>query len=225
MKSGGRAGAVGLPQWEGRVSESGCCVGSSHPPLLLGESVYPPPPRSHHLIGYCCRENEPLLLARVPNERNHCAGWRGGQGGGRWYGPPQGPAPQCLAPRPCATWQEARAGGGGGLRTEASGWWPPRLRPAPPPPPLGGRDKPDLLQTPVGVGEGAGIGRAGLWVGGAWSPKSGERAAILRELQWRRRGEGRTLLSRGRGAAAIPLWEFSAASGLLRTALGLEEPP
>lgn len=164
-----------------------------------------------------------MLLARVPSERNHCAGRWGWQGGGRWYGPPRGPAPQCLAPRPCATWQEARAGGEGGLRTQASGWWQPRLRPRPPP--LGGRDKPDQLQTPVGVGEGAGVGPTGLWAGGAWSPKIGGRAAILRELQCRRRGEGRTLLSRGRGAAAIPLWEFSVASGLLRTALGLEEPP
>lgn len=189
MKRGGRAGAVGLPQGEGRVSESGCCAGSSHPPLLLGESVYPPPARLHHLIGYCCWENESLPLARVPNERNHCAGRRGRQGGGRWYGPPRGPAPQCLAPRPCATWQEARAGGGGGLRTQASGWWPPRLRPGPPP--LKGETRPTCARHPWGWGKERGSVRlvcgrearglqksaGALQSGGSCSRGGGEKAA------------------------------------------------
>lgn len=49
----------------------------------------------------------------------------------------------------------------------------------------------------------------------------------LRELQWSRRRKGRTLLRTGEGSVAIPFWEFSAASCLLRTALGLEDslPP
>lgn len=165
-----------------------------------------------------------MLLARVPNERNHCAGRRGWRGGGRWYGPPRGPAPQCLAPRPCATWQEARAGGGGRLR--GRGFWVAATA-APPRAPAAQRARQALpAPVPVGVGEGAGVGPAGMWVGGAWSPKIGascnpEGAAV--EEAGRRPHPSR----QGEGSAAIPLWEFSAASCLRRTALGLEEslPP
>ncbi|XP_064131049.1 uncharacterized protein LOC135228494 isoform X2 [Loxodonta africana] len=73
------------------------------------------------MIGCWNSRNGPLLLARVPNERNHCTGRRGWCGGGHWYGPPRGPAPQCLARRPCATWQEARVGGGS--RPPGRGFW------------------------------------------------------------------------------------------------------
>lgn len=70
--------------------------------------------------------------------------------------------------------------------------------------------------------KGAGVGPAGLWMGGACSPKTGGRcypegAAV--EAAERRPRPSRL----GEGSAAIPLWEFSVVSGL-RTALGLEEP-
>lgn len=45
------------------------------------------------------------------------AGWRGRQGGAHRFRP----APQSLAPRPCATWQETRAGGGDGQSVCAAG--------------------------------------------------------------------------------------------------------
>nr|XP_021530980.1 uncharacterized protein LOC105730181 [Aotus nancymaae] len=76
----GCAGAAGFPLREGRVSESGSGVGVlSHPPLTSGESVYPPPACLRHLIGCRSWGTGLMLLARVPHERNHCAG-RGGGG-------------------------------------------------------------------------------------------------------------------------------------------------
>ena len=67
---------------------------------------------------------------------------------------------------------------------------------------------------------------AGLWVGGACSPKIG--ASCNPEGAAEEGAERRPHPARqGEGSAAIPLWEFSAASCLLRTALGLEKslPP
>lgn len=74
--------------------------------------------------------------------------------------------------------------------------------------------------------ERAGVGPAGLWVGGACSPKIGascnHEGAAVEEAERRPHPSWQ-----GEGSVAIPLWEFSAASSLLRTALGLEEslPP
>lgn len=97
---------------EERVSESGSLAGVLPPSSSFG-GVGLPAALSASASDWLLKSKErPLAIGSVPNERNHCAGRRGG---GRWYGPPGGPAPQCLAPLPCATWQEARAGGGGGL--------------------------------------------------------------------------------------------------------------
>lgn len=83
-----------------------------------------------------------------------------------------------------------------GCWAEASGWRRPRLRPGRPPPE--GRDKPDLLSDSRGWGKERG---SVLLVCGreVHVLQKSARAAILRDLQWRRRREGRTLLSRGRG--------------------------
>lgn len=104
-------------------------------------------------------------------------------------GPPRGRAPQSLAPRPCATWQEARAGGRGRARFLLE------LRPHE------GRDETDLRRTLRGVKEGAGDSVGPVWKqeapcslkfrGSSWELQS------IREPQWSRRREGRTLLCRG----------------------------
>lgn len=113
---------------EGGSTKVARAQAASHPPLPLGESVYPPPAWPRRLIGSRGPENWPLQLARVPASSGP---GRAGGGGGEALagsGPPRGPAPRSLAPRPCATWQEARAGGrgraGGGAGASAV---PPRV--------------------------------------------------------------------------------------------------
>lgn len=179
----GSAGAVGLPRGGGegerRVSESGSCFGVP-PPSPLGESVYSPPPRFRHLIGCWDPGNSPLLLARVPKEPNHCAGWRGWRRGGRWYDPPRGPAPQCLALRPCATWQEARAGGGGGLL--GRGFWVV-VTAAPPQAPAAWKAR-QARSAPGSVGVGKEAGSVSLVCG--WEARvlwKSARGPILKEPQ------------------------------------------
>lgn len=87
---------------------------ASHPPLPLGVSFYPPPAWPRRLIGSRGPENWPLQLAYIHASSVHTLAGGDGREALTGSGPPPGPAPQSLAPRPCATWQEARAGGGGG---------------------------------------------------------------------------------------------------------------
>lgn len=113
MSRAGRAGAVG-GGGEGGSAKVARARAASHPPLPLGESFYPPPAWPRRLIGSPGPENWPLQLARVLASSVHALAGGGGKEALTGSGPPLGPAPQSLAPRPCATWQEARAGGGDG---------------------------------------------------------------------------------------------------------------
>lgn len=190
MRRAGRAGAAGLGRGgggEGRSAKVAGAQAASHPPLPLGESVYPPPAWPRHLIGSRGSENWPLQLARVPASSVHTRAGGGGREALAGSGPPQGPAPQRLAPRPCATWQEARAGGRGraGLSGGAGGarFLLELL-------PHEGQDEPGLHRALLGVEEGPGA-RSGRF--GGWEQQS------IREPQWSRRREGRTLLGGGRG--------------------------
>lgn len=106
---------------EGGSAKVAGAQAASHPPLPLGESVYPPPAWPRRLIGSRGPENWPLQLARVRASSVHTRAGGGGREALAGSGPPQGPAPQSLAPRPCATWQEARAGGGDGRAVGAAG--------------------------------------------------------------------------------------------------------
>lgn len=163
MRRAGRAGAVGLGR--GRGGEGGSAKvaraqAASHPPLPLGESVYPPPAWPRRLIGSRGPENWPLQLARIPASSGP---GRAGGGGGEVLsgsGPPRGPAPQNLAPRLCATWQEARSGGRGRAGC-AAGRGRARflleLRAHE------GRDEPDLRRTLRGVKKGAGDSVGPVW--------------------------------------------------------------
>lgn len=140
---------------------------------------------------------------------------RVGGGGGRWYVPREA---QRRSVWLCAPAQRGRkrAGGGGGF--PGGGFWVAAA--SAPPRHLKSCTSPICSWT-VGARKEAGVGPAGLWMGGACSPKMGARcypegAAVEAE----RRPHPSSL---GEGSAAIPLWELSVVSGL-RTALGLEEP-
>lgn len=100
-------GRVSKCSWLARASERPPTL-----PFLRGESFYPPPARPRRLIGSRGPESCPLPLARVPASSVPTPGGGGGEEALTGSGPPLGPAPQSLARRPCATWQEARAGGG-----------------------------------------------------------------------------------------------------------------
>lgn len=123
-----------------------CAQAASHPPLPLGESVYPPPAWPRRLIGSWGPENWPLQLARVPASSGP---GRAGGGGGEALagsGPPRGPAPL----RNVAGSARWEAGTGG--RAAGRG----RARSLLELLPHEGQDEPDLRHALRGVEEGAG---------------------------------------------------------------------
>lgn len=97
---------------------------------------------------------------------------------------------------------------------EASGWCRPQLRPRRPPP-----EKLDMLDRLLGPwGWGKERGCPCRFVRGRRMFSKNRR-----ELQWRRRREGRTLLGGGGGEYCNTFMGVFFASCFLRTALGLEE--
>lgn len=123
VRRAGRAGAVGL--WRGGGGEGQRkWLARERPPTLpfLWGSRFTR--RRPGLVIWLALGAQKTGLCNWPAFMQvQSLSWLAGAAGRRSQVPalPPGPAPQSLAPRPCATWQEARAGGGDGRSVWAAG--------------------------------------------------------------------------------------------------------
>lgn len=186
VRRAGRAGAVGL--WRGGGGEGGSAKvararAASHPPLPLGESFYPPPAWPRRLIGSRGPENWPLQLAYIHASSVHTLAG----GGGREALTGSGPRRRVWLRAPAQRGRKRAPGAGTGSRSVRRG---------------GCKRESSLSCSPQrGVLCQTYIAHSGEWreergcFGGRKHLLCKSRSELsIRELQWSRRREGRTLL-------------------------------